>query len=76
MKINMNTKVKVKLTDFGEITLREVSPVDFKFYKEDKKKYYEDELWCIMAIFGDCFYSDMLYSPFVGNEIIVDLDED
>ena len=74
MKINMNTKVKVELTDFGEMILKKVSPVDFKFYKEGKKKYYEDELWYIMAIFGDCFYSRMPYKPFVGNEIIVELE--
>jgi hypothetical protein len=53
MKLNINDKVKVKLTPHGESILGYENPV---FYKRDfdiKNKILKVQLWMVMDIFGD-----------------------
>ena len=75
MKINVNDRVKVQLTDYGRTTL-------FNYYSEFNKNSYECflqtdkaykggefQLWELMQIFGKDMYCGNPKVPFVDNQI-------
>lgn len=66
MKINMNDRVRVKLTDKGEEIL---DAVEFASYYERDGGYLEFTLWELMQIFGRHFHMGMTEMPFVNNSI-------
>lgn len=74
--ININNKIKVKLTDFGKSILdKEVNklkqiseaPDNYTPYETDDNGYTEFQLWQFMSIFGDSLYN--------GNRQIIENNE-
>lgn len=68
MKININNKVIVNLTDFGKQLLAKSESSKLTIHRLDNGKY-GFQLWELMQIFGRCMYNGMPEAPFVNNEI-------
>ena len=73
MKINLNEKVSVKLTDFGA---EHYNKFNSQFGKYAPPRLNEgdvltDELWEIMQIFGSVLHNGMVRIPFMNNQIEV-----
>ncbi len=68
-RFNINTQVRVELTDYGLKILKDTS----RSYMLDEKRYgknaIETELWHLMQIFGHVMFNGNPYVPFVGNKI-------
>ena len=80
--ININSKVKVKLTDFGKSILdKEVNklkqisgaPDNYTPYETDDNGYTEFQLWQFINIFGDYVYNGAI-QVIEDNEILVRVD--
>lgn len=79
ISININNKIKVKLTDFGKSTLdKEVNklkqisgaPDNYTPYETDDNGYTEFQLWQFMNIFGDYLYNGAI-QVIENNKILV-----
>ena len=73
MKINLNTQVKVKLTELGEAYYKKfLWENEFSGYEPDDKGYLHFPLWEVMQIFGPL--CEMGGAPFFeNNEFIMEL---
>ncbi|MTI60316.1 MAG: hypothetical protein FH762_10150 [Firmicutes bacterium] len=67
MKVNINQKVKVILTDTGKDILLEKAPIIY--YHECNGDYLELELWKLMQVFGNEIYLGISETPFIDNQI-------
>lgn len=79
MELNVNCKVKVKLTAEGRIYLAQrhqqifkdlENKPEFKLPKTDKKGYTEWHLWDLIGTFGDCCKVPTMAPPFKPTIII------
>lgn len=66
MKINMNARVRVKLTKKGNEIL---DAAEFASYNERENNYLEFTLWQLMQTFGGNFHIGMTELPFVDNAV-------
>lgn len=82
ISININNKIKVKLTDFGKSILdKEVNklkqisgaPDNYTPYKTDNNGYIEFQLWQFMNIFGSSLYNGAI-QVIENNEMLVEVD--
>lgn len=82
ISININNKIKVKLTGFGKSILdKEVNklkqlsgvPDNYNPYETDDNGYTEFQLWQFMNIFGDHLYNGAI-QVIENNEILVEVD--
>jgi len=74
MQININSIVRVELTEYGNEILSKKMVTDYysgreKSYPGMKGNMLTTELWDIMRIFGDCLWMGNTYIPFKNNEI-------
>ena len=81
ISININNKIKVKLTRFGKsildkevCRLKQVSeaPDNYTPYETDDNGYTEFQLWQVMNIFGDYLYNGAI-QVIEHNEILVEV---
>lgn len=82
ISININNKIKVKLTRFGKsildkevCRLKQVSgaPDNYTPYETDDNGYTEFQLWQFMNIFGDYLYNGAI-QVIEDNEILMRVD--
>lgn len=66
MKINVNDKVRVKLTPHGEIIL---AMDEYATDKPDVDGWLEMPLWELMRVFGPVMFHGNPNLPFEGNEV-------
>jgi hypothetical protein len=52
MKLNLNDRVKVKLSPKGIAILQQEYPTMKVPLKIDEEGYYSDQLWCLFSVFG------------------------
>lgn len=75
LKININTQVKIKLTDYGKSKLLSKSTLDyynFVLSKITKYGYWELPLWEVMYYFGDDMFMGNNNQPIVDNDIFIE----
>lgn len=75
LKININTQVKIKLTDYGKLKLLSKSTLDyynFVLSKITKDGYWELPLWEVMYYFGDDMFMGNNKQPIVDNDIFIE----
>lgn len=63
LKVNVNNKCRVKLTETGKAIIDKQSNW-LKFYKYDENGYYTTELWEIMNLFGSYLNNGQMNIPF------------
>lgn len=66
MKININDRVRVKLTPHGKIIM---AMNEYSVDKPDADGWLELPLWELMWVFGQCMFHGNPNLPFEGNEI-------
>jgi hypothetical protein len=73
IKINLNAKVKVKLTKYGKEIMNKKAPI--RFHHELENNIWETKLYLLFNVFGDSFSIGYSESLFINNEIIL-IDEE
>jgi hypothetical protein len=71
MNVNINSRCKVVLTEFGAKTYNEFHS-QFKNYRPKELNVddvLEDSLWSLMRVFGPSIHLGMIEVPFKNNEI-------
>jgi hypothetical protein len=57
MEININSKIKCRLTVFGETILKNKNPVSYEFNYNKETRELNEQLWEVMNTFGGEFYN-------------------
>ena len=71
MKLKMDSKIKVRLTEIGEELLRKASKNSQKLPKKDSDGFTELKLIELLTMFEDFKYLGEVNQPFSGDIIII-----
>jgi hypothetical protein len=75
LNVNLNEKVRVRLTGFGREILEKENIIVYPHMKHPGN-WIEFQLWVLMNVFGKCMFNRMMEVPFEDNEIRLVIDHD